>query len=164
MFTETKKQVEKLDVLLTNSFNNVKWDIREIKKQVNEIKNQLVEFNIDALRDLIEKQDKLIAAQKVSINELNKKLVNVKKESATKKAYDTKMASMKDVMKKQNSLVREQQKAIRVMTKKLERMEKSKLIQLKQRLLRKLLRKLLLKEQVQELKSAMLILIPEKAI
>jgi len=83
----------------------------------------------------------LIAAQKVSINELNKKLVNVKKESATKKAYDTKMASMKDVMKKQNSLVREQQKAIRVMTKKLERMEKVKAKPVKAKVAKKVVKK-----------------------
>jgi hypothetical protein len=67
-------QYKKLNDLLCNSFNNVKYDVRDMNGKLENLKLVFDNFSTDSIKTVFEEQNKLILEQHRSINLLSERL------------------------------------------------------------------------------------------
>lgn len=67
-------QFKKLNDLLSTSFNNVKFDIRDLSARFEVLKNQFSDLTADSVRDVLKEQIDVIKELHASIAALNKRI------------------------------------------------------------------------------------------
>ena len=72
-------QYKKLNDLLCNSFNNVKYDVRDMNGKLENLKLVFDNFSTDSIKTVFEEQNKLILEQQRSINLLSERLSEIEK-------------------------------------------------------------------------------------
>ncbi len=77
-------QFRKLNDILCTSFNNVKYDVRDINTKIENLKTNFANFSTDSVRTAFEKQTQLIIAQQESINQLNERIAELERKPAVR--------------------------------------------------------------------------------
>lgn len=72
-------QFKKLNDLLSNSFNNVKYDVRDINAKIENLKHNFSNFSTESIKTAFESQNRLIIEQQQAINLLNERLSELEK-------------------------------------------------------------------------------------
>ncbi|MFH1669624.1 MAG: lamin tail domain-containing protein [Candidatus Woesearchaeota archaeon] len=86
MATNPEFQFKKLNDILTTSFTNVKYDVRDINTKIENLKSNFANLSTDSIKTAFEQQISLIREQQIAINQLNKRLSEI--ESAPVKAVE----------------------------------------------------------------------------
>jgi hypothetical protein len=74
MAAEAEYEFKKLNDLLCNSFNNVKYDVRDINTKIENLKTNFTSFSTESIKTAFEEQTKLILEQQKAINQLNERI------------------------------------------------------------------------------------------
>jgi len=116
-------QIKRLNVLLANSFNNVRTDIEVICRQINDINNKI--DDLSAFETAIETQNRALFSQQKSIDELKEKMADVKKDSLTKEQFNKHSKTLKGAIKKQSDTLKELNKLMRELARKVKSLERT---------------------------------------
>ncbi len=72
-------QFKKLNDLLCTSFNNIKYDVRDINGRIENLKHNFASFSTDSIKTAFEAQTRLIQEQQQAINQLSERLTEIEK-------------------------------------------------------------------------------------
>jgi len=74
MAANAEYEFKKLNDLLCTSFNNIKYDVRDINGKIENLKTDFTSFSTDSIKTAFEDQTKLILEQQKAINQLNQRI------------------------------------------------------------------------------------------
>jgi hypothetical protein len=74
MAANAEYEFKKLNDLLCTSFNNIKYDVRDINTKIENLKTDFTSFSTDSIKTAFEDQTKLILEQQKAINQLNERI------------------------------------------------------------------------------------------
>ena len=70
-------QFKKLNDLLCNSFNNIKFDVRDINGKIENLKTNFASFSTDSVKTAFEAQTRIIQEQQQTMNQLSERLIEL---------------------------------------------------------------------------------------
>ncbi len=117
-------QMKKLDSILTNSFYNVKEDMKTIVAKIEWLNNEVVSLQSKDFEKQISNQRELIINHQDDIEDLKEKIGELKGSAVQKGTYKKQMDSMKTLITKQNEIIKNQNNIINVLKKNVTSLEK----------------------------------------
>lgn len=117
-------QIRKLDSILTNSFNNVKEDMKAIVTKLEWLNNEIVCLQSKEFDKQIGNQRELIINHQEDIEYLKEKVGELKGSAVPKDTYKKQMDDMKNLIARQNSIINEQNRMMHDLSKNIAALEK----------------------------------------
>jgi hypothetical protein len=97
-------QYKKLNDLLCTSFDNVKFDVRDINGKLENLKTNFANFSAESVKTVFEQQNSLILEQQKSINILNERLTELENRPAQRETRQIQVVSAPDTAERGVSL------------------------------------------------------------
>lgn len=85
MNSHDDKQWNKLNDLLSNSFNNIKYDVRDIRGQVDKLRAVFAHFSTNSIKNAFEQQTKVILELQRSLNHMQQRVKELETRPAVQK-------------------------------------------------------------------------------
>jgi len=117
-------QIKKLDSILTNSFYNVKEDMKAIAAKLDWLNNDVVSLQSKDFEKQISDQRELIINHQEDIEYLKERLGELKGLAVPKDTYKKQMDSMKILISKQNEIIKNQNNMLASLKKNVNVLEK----------------------------------------
>ncbi|MBW2972370.1 lamin tail domain-containing protein [Candidatus Woesearchaeota archaeon] len=82
MASNPEYEFKKLNDLLCTSFNNIKYDVRDINGKIENLKHNFASFSTDSIKTAFEAQTSLIKEQQQALNQLSERLTELENRPA----------------------------------------------------------------------------------